>query len=144
MRLSRDVIGKFCRYLVTGGTAAIVDLTIFTSLLRMGTPAALATTCSFLVAAVVNYSLCSIFVFKKAASIRGFLMFVSGAAVGYCINTGITLGGMSLTHLPAELCKVAGIGTAFLFNFYLNLTVVFRDRAGAAAPNEPQRGPQPG
>ncbi|HWF00228.1 MAG TPA: GtrA family protein [Caulobacteraceae bacterium] len=136
MRLSSEVIGKFGRYLLTGGAAAAVDLTIFTSLHRLGVPAVAATTCSFLVAAAVNYSLCSIFVFRKPASARGFFIFVSGAALGYCINSGITLAGMSLTHFPPELCKVAGIGTAFLFNFYVNLTVVFRDRSAATASQQ--------
>ena len=142
LRVSSDLAGTFCRYVLTGGTAAIVDLSTFAALHRLGIPLVVATTCSFVLGAAVNYSLCSIFVFRKPISLRGYGLFVSGALVGYCINSGITIAGASLTHFPPELCKVAGIGTAFLFNFYVNLTLIFRTRPAAVA--EVQRGRQPG
>lgn len=137
MRPSSEVVDKFRRYILTGGTAAVVDWAIFTSLHALGVPAVAATTCSFLIAAVVNYSLCCLLVFHRPLSLRGFFLFLSGAALGYCINTTVTLSAMSLTHFPAEVCKVAGIGTAFLLNFYVNLTVVFRDRSPPAASESP-------
>ena len=142
MRVSSDLAGTFCRYVLTGGTAAVVDLSTFAALHRLGVPLVVATTCSFVLGAAVNYTLCSIFVFRKPISLRGYGLFVSGALVGYCINSGITIAGASLTHFPPELCKVAGIGTAFLFNFYVNLTLIFRTKPAAVA--KVQRGRQPG
>ena len=51
----RDVIGKFLRYAVTGGSAAIVDAGGFALLVQTGMALAPAAVTSFCVAAVVNF-----------------------------------------------------------------------------------------
>ena len=46
----------------------------------------------------------------------------------------MTVAGAAFTPLGPILSKVAGIGTAFLLNFWLNSTFVFGDRgAGLGA-----------
>jgi putative flippase GtrA len=148
--ISSQTARRLFRYILTGGTAAVVDLTVFTVLHMVGLPIGLAASCSFCVAAVVNYALCSIFVFGHALSLRQLSLFVVVALVGMGINVGVTvtanqmipfgqflsragalvgMGGDVLKPFAATLAKVCGIGVAFLFNFYLNSTVVFRDRA---------------
>jgi putative flippase GtrA len=131
--VSAQTLRTFFRYILTGGTAAVVDLSVFAGLHRLGLAIALAASASFCVAAVVNYSLTSIFVFKKPLSPRGFVLFFSVALLGMSINVGVTVAGADLTPLSPVLAKIGGIGTAFLFNFWLNSTFVFRDRK---APGE--------
>jgi putative flippase GtrA len=143
---SAQTLRTLFRYILTGGSAAVVDVSVFAALHRAGVPIAVAATCSFCVAAMVNYTLTSIFVFRKPLSPRGFVMFFGVALLGMSINVGVTVAGSALTPLGPILSKVAGIGTAFLLNFWLNSTFVFADRRrlpralrwvvpGAAAPD---------
>lgn len=138
--VSAQTLRTLFRYILTGGTAAVVDLSIFTLLHGLGVQVPMASACSSGVAVVVNYTLSSTFVFKMPLSLKGFLLFFLGALVGLSINNGVVVAGSSvhltwkvagiaLTPFQPYLAKVAGIGTAFLFNFWLNSTVVFRGHA---------------
>jgi len=133
--VSSRTLTTFLRYVMTGGTAAIVDLSVFAALHRVGVPIALAASASFCVAAVVNYTLTSMFVFKTRRSLKGFGLFFGVALLGMSINVGVTVAGSALTPFGPILSKVAGIGVAFLFNFWLNSTFVFKARGvGASSP----------
>jgi putative flippase GtrA len=148
--ISSQTAARFRRYILTGATAAVVDVTIFNMLhAEAGLSIILAATCSFCVAAVVNYALSSIFVFGHALSLRQLARFFAIAVVGMTVNVGVTGVADALAPFPAivawaagligfppgvlepyapDLGKVCGIGVAFLFNFYMNNTVVFRER----------------
>jgi putative flippase GtrA len=149
-------VARFLRYVLTGGTAAVVDLTIFTVLhvvAGLGLP--LAMTCSFCVSAIVNYGLSSVFVFAHAPSLRRLGLFFIGAVIGYGVNLGVTLGANALIPFAgilgalasaaglaadvarpyaATAARLCGIAVAFLFNYYLNSTIVFRAPARIATP----------
>jgi len=129
----REVLSKLVRYGVTGGIAAIVDAGGFALLLGAGLAVAAAGTLSFCIAALVNYGLSSRFVFARGATAQGFALFFVAALIGLSVNLGITLAGVYLAGLPPIVAKIAGIGTAFLVNFALNLLVVFRP-SGAEGP----------
>jgi putative flippase GtrA len=131
----RAVLTKLVRYGVTGGIAAIVDAGGFALLLEAGLAVAGAGTLSFCIAALVNYGLSSRFVFARSATAQGFALFFVAALLGLSVNLGVTLAGVYLAGLPPIVAKIAGIGTAFLVNFALNLLVVFRP--SAAAPPRP-------
>lgn len=134
--VSSRTLKTLFRYVLTGGTAAIVDLSVFAALHRMGVPIALAASASFCVAAVMNYTLTSIFVFKTPLSPKGFVLFFGVALLGMSINVGVTVAGSALTPFGPILAKVAGIGVAFLFNFWLNSTFVFKAQGvGASSPH---------
>ena len=122
----RETLVKLLHYGVTGGIAAIVDAGGFAVLMAMGLGVATAGTASFCVAALVNYLLSSRFVFASGRSAQGFALFFVTALFGLAVNLGVTLAGVYLVGLPPILAKIAGIGTAFLINFALNLRFVFR------------------
>ncbi len=144
---------RLLRYILTGGTAAVVDLTVFTTLhVAAGFNIPLAMTCSFCVAAVVNYVLSAVFVFGHAPNLRQFGLFLLGAIAGWTVNLCVTLGANAIipfariistlsvvVGLPADLftayaataARACGIAVAFLFNFFINSTVVFRHRKPA-------------
>lgn len=134
-RAMREILSKLARYGITGGIAAVVDAGGFALLLRTGLAVTIAATLSFCIAAGVNYGLSSRFVFARGATARGFALFFVAALIGLSINLGVTLAGVYLAGLAPILAKIAGIGTAFLVNFALNLLVVFRP--SAAAPPRP-------
>jgi putative flippase GtrA len=120
------VIFKLARYVITGGTAAVVDLLGFRVLLSIALPIGLAAVASWLIAAFVNYSLTSRFVFRRATSHKGRLHFLVGAAIGLCINAGVTLLFAEQFGLDPLPSKLIGIGTAFILNFFINLLWVFK------------------
>lgn len=111
-------------YALAGGLAAVVDLGGFHLLApRFGGvlwPAAL----SFAAAAVVNYLLSSLWVYRRDWRSTGrALRFMAVACMGLAINSGTTW--VMAMALPATLAKACGIGVAFSANFVMNTWLVF-------------------
>jgi putative flippase GtrA len=124
----RDLIAKLVRYVFTGGLAAIVDAGGFALLVMAKFAVAPAAATSFCVAAVVNYRLTSRMAFRHSATGRGFALFLLAALIGLLVNVSVTLSAIAVLGLPPLAAKIAGIGTAFLLNFALNVGIVFRTR----------------
>jgi putative flippase GtrA len=122
-------VARIGRYGLTGGAAAVVDVGVFIVLTAQGlfTPAAAAG--AFCVAALVNYGLTSRFVFRQKLALRRLGTFLAFALVGLGVNVGVTSAGVMIVNLPAMAAKIGGIGVAFLVNFWLNNTIVFRSQA---------------
>lgn len=131
--MMRELLVKLGRYFVTAGVAAIVDIGGFVLLVGAGLALVPAATASFCVAAVVNYLASSRFVFGARPSIRGFARFFAGALAGLAINVGVTFLAATQLGLVPALAKTVGVGVAFLANFAINATLVFRQ--------EPRREP---
>lgn len=128
----RGLAGKAARYLVTGGIAAIVDIGVFALTLQAGIALVPGATISFLFAVVANYWLSSTFVFRQRRSLRASLLFVAVATLGLILNVTLTALITAYTPVPPVLAKVIAIGVCFVFNFTLNVLVVFRARDGDA------------
>jgi len=120
------MIVKFGRYILTGGSAAILDLVGFRLLLAVGWPIGFSACLSWLAAAFANYYLTSRFVFQRSTTRKGAINFLIGAAIGMSINVGSTLFLSFQLGLDDLLCKAGGIGIAFIFNFFINLLWIFR------------------
>ncbi|MET3130637.1 putative flippase GtrA [Oxalobacteraceae bacterium GrIS 1.11] len=127
----RNVLLKFLRYFLTGGLAAIVDAGGFALLYQLKVHTLAAAIASFSIAAMVNFSLTSKFVFRQRATATLFSLFLMAALGGLAVNVCVTLFTATFFQLDPRLAKVIGIGTAFFVNFMLNLHVVFRDKANA-------------
>ncbi len=124
-----DFVSKLLRYGVTGGIAAVVDVGGFALLVSLELSIVAAGCLSFCIAALVNYSLTSRFVFNREATLRGLAAFTAAALVGLMVNVGVTLLGVFAVGLPPIASKVMGIGIAFIVNFLINLRVVFHREA---------------
>lgn len=122
---------KLLRYFFTAGTAAVVDIGGFAVLRLIPIPIAAAAVTSFCLATVVNYILTSRRVFYQGPTMRGFGIFFVAALGGLIVNVTVTLVGSLYLDLFPVVAKIAGVGTAFLVNFWLNLRFVF----GAAKQN---------
>lgn len=123
---SDGLTGRFSRYLLVGGSAAVIDLGGFVLLSDAGLDVAAAAAASFAVSAVYNFTFSSLAVFRVAPTWQRFALFMTFALVGLVVNTGITV--LAAYWLPDVLAKVTGIGVAFSANFWLNNTVVFDRR----------------
>lgn len=116
---------RLLRYAATGGTAAIVDLGGLALLHGMGLSLAVAGTASFMFAVLVNFSLSSRYVFKVSVDPRRLPVFAAGAVLGLTVNMGVTLFIAAIGAVPLA-AKAAGIATAFLLNYGLNVLIVYR------------------
>lgn len=127
---SDGTTGRFFRYVLVGGAAAVIDLGGFVVLNGAGIPLAAAAAASFAIAAVFNFLLSSLIVFRTRPRWRQFLLFATFALIGLTVNTGTTL--LAALWCPDVLAKVVGIGTAFLANFWMNHTIVFGAAKGSS------------
>ena len=126
---------KLVRYFFTAGTAAVVDVGGFALLHLTPIPIGVAAVTSFSAATVVNYVLSSRYAFRQTPSLRGYGLFFVAAVGGLIVNVSVTMIGSLYLGVAPVLAKVLGVGTAFLFNFWLNLRVVFR--GGDASSSNP-------
>jgi putative flippase GtrA len=126
------VARKFLGYTLTGGAAAVVDAGGFQLLLMTGAPVLVCAALSFCAAAVVNFALTSKYVFASAFGWRRLWVFLVFALVGLVINASVTTVIASAFPVPPIVAKLCGIAIAFVFNFLLNLLVVFRTRDAAS------------
>ena len=120
------MLAKFVRYVMTGGTAAVVDIAGFVVLQAFALPILVCAIASWVVAAVVNYLLTSRFVFSSRPRASHGVIFVAVAAVGLAINAGVTTTCAGYLAFDPVAAKIIGIATAFFFNFLANVRIVFR------------------
>lgn len=136
----RHLGGKATRYLLTGGLAALVDTGVFALLLPLTLGLGVSATLSFIVASVCNYWTSATFVFGASRSVSGYLRFLTGAVVGLAMNVGLTvwfagvLPGIVPSALAAGLpdlaivAKICAIVIATIFNFAINILIVFKPK----------------
>lgn len=122
-KLARQAFG----YLIVGGLAALVDIGLFHWLAPRFAGVLLPAAFSFLVAAVVNYSLSSLWVYRRQwRSLRRAALFLLFASVGLCINAGVTWWLANALPIAPTVAKVGGVAVAFTANFLMNTFIVFR------------------
>jgi putative flippase GtrA len=119
-------------YTLVGGLAAGVDIGGFHWLAPRLEPLLLAAVLSFVLAAMVNYTLSSLWVYRRPwRSLRRAALFLGLACVGLAVNAGVTWWLASAWPVHATLAKVGGVASAFLINFWMNTRLVFA-RVGAS------------
>ncbi|MBB6226277.1 putative flippase GtrA [Polymorphobacter multimanifer] len=127
------------RYLLTGGTAAVVDIGLFWAFTTAGMAIVTAALLSFLIATVVNYRLTSRHVFATPASLRGYAKFLAAAGLGLVLNVALTGLLAANTAMPPLLAKIIAVGIAFVANFLMNALVVFHKPAAQPPSDRPTR-----
>ena len=127
MTTGRGVVERLARYALTGGAAAVTDLSAFALLCPAVLPAPTAAACAFAVAALLNYALTSLFVFRHPLQLKRLGLFLLVSLAGLTVNVTVTVAGAWGLDLPVVLAKAGGIGAAFLVNFWLNSLIVFRE-----------------
>jgi putative flippase GtrA len=125
----------FAIYLVIGGLSALVEWGVFWVMLHFlpGVDILLDAVVAFIVATFVNYLLCVRTIYaSKTGSVLGDIVQVYVASLlAFGVNL-VTLWVLArLANVDPMLGKIAGTGTAFLFNFAARQFVIF---APAARP----------
>lgn len=122
MNLSRGETSliQFILYSFVGVIACAIDLTVFFLFIRFfGTPLILATSLSFIVATLVNFTLCYKFIFSVSAKrlldqiVRtGFI-----ALIGLVLNSSLFGLLITYTDLPIFWAKILVVPIVMVWNF---------------------------
>lgn len=118
------------RALAVSVLAALLDCGILALLRLTGMPAVPAAIVGYLAGGVLQYVLCSVWVFSSANA-------PSNSAVGFVAFTVLSLGGLVITagvvalvhdwaDLPVALAKFLALGLAFAWNFLSRKYLLFR------------------
>lgn len=130
---------QFLIYLFIGGASALFNLALFLSMYKAGIDATVSAPISFVAAAIVNYVLCVLLLFKHQAKWSAPVEWLTYAIVvcsvawvdlmvtKYCLHIGIT---------PA-IAKLTATGVALVLNFLGRRFFVFPEKP--SGPWRPQR-----
>jgi putative flippase GtrA len=125
-----SLFAKLARYLVVGGSAAVVDIGVFHLLAPSFDNIVAPAVASFVVAALYNFALLSLVVYRSNwRSARRAGKFLFFAVIGLCINASTTWLLSHYLGVPPTWAKVGGVGVAFIANFLMNTFIVFREEA---------------
>jgi putative flippase GtrA len=118
---------QFLAYLAIGGTAGVVNLVVFLSLLRFGFSLAVSTAISFAVAAAANYFLCLALLFRHrerwSTSVEILMYVVVVAAAGF-LDLETTRAFYALGAVP-WLAKSLSSIFGLIYNFLGRRLFVF-------------------
>jgi putative flippase GtrA len=127
------------RALVVSVLALMLDVGLFELLIRqLGVHAVPAAVVGYLAGGVVQYILCSWWVFPASPSNHavGFLTFTLLSLVGLGITCAVVYALHDLAHLNELLAKVVAVGLAFTWNFLSRKLLLFRPAAPAHVSSE--------
>ena len=125
---------QFAAYSFVGCTAALVNLWIFLMLYSVGVPFEVAAPTAFGIAAVVNYLLSIVFVFRHKAKWRSLweiVIYCGVVLAGAALDLFITKLVFNVGHSPA-FAKMTATALVLIFNFLGRRYLVFplRGRGG--------------
>lgn len=128
LQLIRDP--KLYRYILAGGSCAVLDISLFL-LLRQHFEYhyLILATFSFVIATLANFILCNQFVFKHTqthSSQTRFMLTYLVSGVGLSIHHFILFFSFEWLALPLVISKIAAMGVAFGWNFLSRKYLVFK------------------
>lgn len=118
-------------YLFIGASAAIANLLSFLALFHSGIGTSASILIAFVIAAVFNYMLCILILFKHQARWSAFLEWLTYAFVVICIgwfDLFMTKEFLSMGFTPS-ISKTTSIAAAFILNFLGRKFLVFPEKS---------------
>ncbi len=122
---------QFLFYILVGGTAAIVNLLCFLTLLGVGLALALSALVAFFIAAGVNYYLSIAFLFRHKAkwgTVAEPLVYLGVVSVLGIVDLGIT-SSLVVVGLGAGFAKSLSTVIVFVLNFAVRRFIVFPEKS---------------
>ena len=110
---------QFMLYLIIGGLAAAVNLSVFLSMFSVGLSVTISAPIAFIIAAFVNYLLCIFILFRHKARwnlTMEVLLYLLVVGIIAILDLGITIFFLTLGFLPA-ISKIIATGIVLIFNF---------------------------
>jgi dolichol-phosphate mannosyltransferase len=125
-------------YLFIGGLSAVVNFFAFMGLFRLGLDVIVSAPAAYIIAAVVNYYLCIVLLFRHRArwnSVTEFIIFLLIVFLVGLLDLGMTKALLELGNSPA-VSKILATGAGLIFNFLGRRFFVFPEPG--SGPWEPQ------
>lgn len=120
---------KLYQYILVGGLSAFVDISLFLILHGMlAVHYLIIATGTFLVATIVNYILCVLFIFQqdyKHSSHKRLVLTYLVSAVGLLMHHSLLFLTYEWVGLPIVISKLFAMGSAFGWNFLSRKHFVF-------------------
>lgn len=117
------------QYILVGGIAALVDLSLFFSLKHyFAIHYLVIATVTFFVATLINFLLCNYFVFKFAqrrSQKTRIILTYAVSFIGLLIHHSCLFVAFELMLFPLLVSKIFAMGTAFAWNFLSRRHLVF-------------------
>lgn len=121
-------IASFVKYVIVGGSAALINWAVFYLGLQAGLQYLLSGVLSFVIATLWNFIFARIFIFTS----RRHSLLKEGALVylvslgGLVIDMGVLYACVEWLGISAMVGKVIATGVAFVFNFLARYLGVYR------------------
>jgi glycosyltransferase involved in cell wall biosynthesis len=117
----------FLMYLLIGAAAAVINLGAFLALARVGVALPVAIVMAFVLAAIANYFLCIVLIFRHRArwnSVTEVAMYAAVVVAAGALDLGLTTGLLGAGAVP-WLAKSSASAIGLVFNFLGRRFVVF-------------------
>jgi putative flippase GtrA len=123
-----SIVLQVPRALAVSVLALGIDFGLYAALVYFGTPALVAAVIGYLAGGVLQYVLCSIWVFSTSLKNDplGFVAFLVLSLVGLGITELVILIAHTWLGFDPYLAKVAAVGMAFTWNFLSRKYLLFR------------------
>ncbi len=124
------------RALAVSVLALALDFGIYALFLQIGLPALMAAIIGYLAGGVLQYVLCSLWVFSTAlkGDPLGFAAFLILSLVGLGITEAVILIAHNGLGLDPYLAKIGAVGLAFTWNFLSRKYLLFRAKQALPGP----------
>lgn len=125
---TNELLSKLFKYILVGGSAALVNWILFYLCLESGLWYILAGVLSFILATLWNFILAKKFVFldSQHTIIKEGLLIYLVSFGGLLIDIGILFLCVEVLNFHALFAKLIATGTAFVFNFTLRYAVIYK------------------
>ena len=117
-------------YLFIGGFSAVVNMLFFAFMINLQIPIEISIISAFIFAAIINYILCILILFRHKARWNTFgeiAMYILSISIMCLVDYGITLGLIGMSFLPFW-AKFWAAGFGFIGNFVLRKWLVFPEK----------------
>lgn len=127
--LTRTLLIKFCKYIVVGGSAALINWIVFYMATYVGLWYIYAGLASFMLATLWNFLLARIFIFTNSSHhiLKESALVYIASSLGLLIDIGTLYICVEFLALHAMLGKVIATGMAFVFNFSIRFWYIYKE-----------------
>ena len=120
---------KLYKYILVGGSAALINWLIFYIATESGLWYILAGLLSFILATLWNFIFAKIFIFKhsKHHIFKESILVYVVSFIGLCIDMGVLFVCVEILAFHTMLSKVIATGIAFIFNFSVRFFGIYKE-----------------
>lgn len=120
---------KLYKYILVGGSAALINWLIFYIATESGLWYILAGFISFILATLWNFLFARIFIFKHSAHhiLKESILVYVVSFIGLCIDMGVLFVCVEILAFHTMLSKVIATSIAFIFNFSVRFFGIYKE-----------------